>query len=123
MHYYREQTKKVGPEFLLPPIIYLSLPFCSRKLWGTKVDSTGSASDTGADATAQTQTNVSPRKTNACHNTESHTGILGSPSALPIDVHSDKESSGHVPHLICAFKAPVYSKEIHHPKPFSLFFL
>jgi len=95
-----------------PPIIYLSLPFCSRKLWGTKVDNTGSASDTGADTTAQAQTNVSPsgRKTNACHNTESHTGISGSPSALPIDVPSDKECSGHVPHLICAFKTPVYSK-------------
>lgn len=86
-------------------MIYLNSPFCSRKLWGTKVDNTGSASDTGADTTAQAQTNASPsRKTNACHNTESHTGISGSPSALPIDVHSDRENSGHVPHLICAFQ-------------------
>ncbi|KAG0127516.1 putative fungal specific transcription factor [Tuber indicum] len=71
-----------------------------KKLWGTKVDNTGSASDTGADTTAQRQTNASPpeRKTSLCRKNETH--ISGSPSAMPIDLPSDKESGGHVPHLI-----------------------
>ncbi|RPB00218.1 hypothetical protein L873DRAFT_1737164 [Choiromyces venosus 120613-1] len=71
-----------------------------KKLWGAKVDNTGSASDTGADTTAQAQDNASPsgRKTSVCHSNETH--VLGSPSTMSIDGHSDKESGGHVPHLI-----------------------
>jgi len=46
-------AKKVGPEFSLPPIIYLNSVFCSRKLRGTKVDNAGSTSDTSANTTAR----------------------------------------------------------------------
>ncbi|PWW72512.1 hypothetical protein C7212DRAFT_302062 [Tuber magnatum] len=71
-----------------------------KKLWGTKVDNIGSASDTGADATAQVRANASPseRKAGLCHRNGAR--VSGSPSARSIDLHSDKEGGGHVPHLI-----------------------
>ncbi|CUS08759.1 unnamed protein product [Tuber aestivum] len=96
-----------------------------KKLWGTKVDNTGSASDTGADTTTRAEASASPseRKTGFCH--KNGTRISGSPPARSIDLRSDKEGGGHVPHLICAFNPSVCSgkrkKKTHHPKPFSHF--
>lgn len=65
-----------------------------RKLWGTRVDSAGSASDTasGPKATVATAPLKSPT-----HN-KPH---VHSPSTISIDGNSDKENGGHVPHMIC----------------------
>lgn len=80
-----------------------------RKLWGTKVDNAGSASDTGtADSNAriQQQPNTSPSERKGTPPCGYGPALPGSPPAVSIDNHSEKECGGHVPHMICMLEPP-----------------
>ncbi|KAH8149826.1 uncharacterized protein LAJ45_05978 [Morchella importuna] len=67
-----------------------------KKLWGTKVDSAGSASDTAsAPKAAPAVATAALRSPSTSHHPEQH---HHSPSAMSVDGGSDRE--GHVPHMI-----------------------
>ena len=114
MRHHREQETKVSDDLCTPIWLPYSFPLTyrlvHRKLWGTKVDNAGSASDTGtADSNAriqQQQPSTSPSERKGTPPCGYGPALPGSPPAVSIDNHSEKECGGHVPHMICMLEPP-----------------
>lgn len=68
-----------------------------RKLWETKADSAGSASDTASVPKKP----IAVVATGTPHHVYDQPSHVHSPSAISVDGGSDRENGGHVPHMIC----------------------